>query len=490
MEMAFADQCYAVYVANASSIPAHIVVELGMSVPPPPSDYIFIPSGSGASITYTPYDPVAGLPPGQAAILFLAGSPTSSVPCPSVVTMTAIPNGSMVHGTGLGQAFHIATDVPVAAYQMNPYGGGIAALPGASLLFPTSAWGTNYVAATAAPYASAAMGSPSLDIVAMTDATQVTILPGVAVQGGAALPAGPANAPYTFTLNQGQVAQLSQQADLSGSVIQSTSPVGVMAGNACMQEPIGTDYCDHGEQMLAPVQALGSEYVGVMFRPRVPGDAAFWRIVGAVNGTTLSYVPAAPAGAPTSISQGQIVEFDTDQPFVVRSQDAQHPFMLFTLMSGSQWSGLSTPGYGDPDFVVAVPPSQYRGGYTFFADPTFPENDLVFVRTPDASGVFHDVTLDCAGTLTGWAPIGNYQWARVDLTRHAFQAQGSCSAGLHTATSEGSFGLTVWGWGSPETQNGTCDPQGPDFTCYVSYGYPAGMSVGQVNLVVIPPTAM
>jgi hypothetical protein len=40
------------------------------------------------------------------------------------------------------------------------------------------------------------------------------------------------------------------------------------------------------------------------------------------------------------------------------------------------------------------------------------------------------------------------------------------------------------------SRDGACNAQAADFTCYVSYGYPAGMSVGQVNPVVIPPVPM
>src|SRR6185369_2427513 len=117
--------------------------------------------------------------------------------------------------------------------------------------------------------------------------------------------------------------------------IQTSKPVGVMAGNPCMNMPQGATYCDHGEQMLPPVRALGSEYVGVMYRPRIPSDVASWRLVGAVDGTTLSYVPAPPTGAPTTLGRGQVVTFDAAEPFVVKSQDDAHPFMMFTYMSGN-----------------------------------------------------------------------------------------------------------------------------------------------------------
>src|SRR6185436_14717312 len=120
---------------------------------------------------------------------------------------------------------------------------------------------------------------------------------------------------------------------------------------------------------------------------------------------------------------GQAVTFITGQPFVVKSQDADHPFMLFSYMSGSQWQpGMD--GFGDADFVISVPPEQYMSSYVFFADPTYPETNLVIVRAKGKNG-FSDVTLDCAGVLGGWQPIGDYEWTRADLITGNFQNVGA-----------------------------------------------------------------
>jgi hypothetical protein len=113
------------------------------------------------------------------------------------------------------------------------------------------------------------------------------------------------------------------------------------------------------------------------------------------------------------------------------------------------------------------------------ADPTCPENDVVVVRGQNAQGTFDDVTLDCAGVLTGWQTIGTAQWTRVDLLRHDFQSQGNCSAGAHHLASASPFSASIWGWGTPETTSNTAN---------VSYGYPAGMKVGDVNSLVLAPT--
>ncbi|HSQ66580.1 MAG TPA: IgGFc-binding protein [Polyangiaceae bacterium] len=481
-----ASYCFAAFVANTWNTDAHITVEFNGSTLPA-SNFTRIPSGKGSSITYGNY--AGALPAGQVAMLFLGGGQGSPPNCP---VATAEGTAAMVNGTGIGHSFHITTDVPVVAYEMSPYGGGSVAVTGASLLLPVSAWDTNYVASTASPDTA---GTPGVTIIAAKDNTTVSFLPKVALTGGGGIPSGAANSTVTFTLNKGQQAQIEQSTDLVGSVVSASNPVGVMAGNPCMNAPQGATFCDHGEQMLPPVRALGNEYVGVMYRPR-HAEPAIWRIVGAVDNTTLTYTPSAPAAsngfpaAPTSVNQGDMKEFATNTPFVVKSQDSQHPFMLFEYMSSSNWSAMGASGFctastwagfGDPDFSVQVPPQQYLSHYVIMTDPTYPETNLVLIRRPDANNAFQDVTIDCLGApIGGWQTIGNYQWTRLDLQTGNFTDVNGCSNGRHELKSNAPFGLNVWGWGTPLT--------GATFTCNVSYSYPGGMNVQPINTVVVPPT--
>ena len=465
MEAEINSYCFAVFVANTWTQPAHVTVEYGGQTLMP-ATFTRTPVGTGPSLSLQAYDPVAGIAPNDVAILFLGGQTGSAPECP---VTAAVPTSSIT-GTGVGQSFHITTDVPVVAYEINPYGGGSAAVTGASLLIPSSAWDTSYVAVNVSPMD---IGfNPSMNIVAAHDGTMVTMTPVAAVTGGSGIPSGNAGAPMTITLNKGQNAQVSQPAELTGSTITSNFPIGFMAGQPCMRWPTGTTYCDHGEQMVPPVHALGNEYVGVGYRARVAQETSYWyRVIGAVDGTTLNY--SAPVGGPPSINKGQSMTFQTGTPFTVTSQDTDHPFMMFTYMSSS---GAVSDGYGDPDFVLDVPPQQFLSSYVFFADPTYPETNLVVIRAPDMGGNFHDVTLDCAGALTGWQTVGNYQWTRTDLVTGNFQNVGNCSTGRHEIHSDAPFGLQVWGWGTPLTSS---------FTENVSYGYPGGMNVAPINTVVI-----
>lgn len=166
-------------------------------------------------------------------------------------------------------------------------------------------------------------------------------------------------------------------------------------------------------------------------------------IVGAVDGTELVW--SSDVGGSATLDRGDVVDFRTGAPFVVRGQDASHPFLLFTYMTGSQSGIPGMSGYGDPDFVLNVAPQQYLRRYVFFADPTYPETNLVVVRTRDDDGMFHDVVLDCHGALGGWLPLGDYEWTRVDLTTGDFEQVGGCTTGRREIHSAAPFGVTVWG---------------------------------------------
>lgn len=484
--------CFAAFVVNTWTTPVSLSVDFE-GAPLDASKFAYIPSGSGSSITYKPLAN-AEIPPGEVAILFLNRKGTNPLglvtDCPAGVTPAITSKDTAPHGTTRGSAFHIATSAPVVAYDIYPYGGGQSAFTSATLLLPTSAWDTNYIAVDA--FGPGFLGGPFISIVAQQDGTAVTIKPFVDIAGSMTVPGTPKGVPATYMLDRGQVVQFTQAAPLAGSVIQSTHPVGVWGGKT----NLGIDSCcdDSAHQQIPPVRALGYEYAAVRYRNRYDGieEEPPWRIIGAVNGTALTYDPAPPQGAPLSINLGQVLDFHATGQFVVRSQDAEHPFYMSAHMTGAaQYDPEqqmpptgSADGRGDAEFVNIVPPAEYLDKYVFFTDPTYSETNLVIVRTKGPDG-FADVTLDCLGTVDGWQPLGaagKYQYARVDLVRHNFAPQGNCNNGRHEMFSKQPFGLTVWGWGSAET-----GVLGKGFyTQYVSYAYPAGAGVAPINTVEVP----
>lgn len=462
--------CFAVTIANTWTSPISIQADYaGQTIDA--SSYTYIPSGQGTGLTYQPL-PGGMLPPGQVGILFLSQYASGDVyqvgcPVPSALnTSSQISSGTYEGDPGVGNAFHIVTTAPIVAYDVYPWGGASSFVSSATLLVPTPTWGTNFVTADGwGPL----HGYPFTQIVAAEDGTTVTMVPVVDVQGGNGAPSGAANAPMTFGLNKGQVMQFVQSTRLAGSVVQSDKPVSVWGGSTCMNIPDNANACDAGHQQLLPVQVLGGEYVGARYPNRGGDDNAPYMAVGMVDGTTLTYDPAPPPGAPATLKRGQVVTFFTGgAPFSVKSQDVNHPFYFAVYMTGGDTSG----GNGDPEYVNVVTPEQFLNSYLFATDPTYANTSIVFVRKKSKDGTFKDVTLDCLGVLTGWEPVGTggqYEMVRPMLVS-AFQPNGTCNNGAHTATSAEPFGLTVWGYDQ-----------------YASYGYPGGMSVHPINSVVVPP---
>jgi hypothetical protein len=472
--------CFAIFVVNQGDQPVRLTLDrAGTTFPLGP--LARLPRGSGPKLTYEPFNESVGLPAGEIAILFLAHDPMSKVsPCPPGVT-TAVKAPAFVQHPGVGKAFRLTSDRPVVAYQIWPYGGGPSAITAATLLLPEESWGQSYIGVNPGFNSPVAL----LDVVAKEDGTQVTLRPSIDVQHLGPVPATAKGMTGTFTLNAGEFVEILQPpitvADLSGSLLTSNKPVGLFGGTTCLGVPANKAACDSAQQQLPPSTSLGQEYAAVRYRSRAASEESVpWRFVGAADGTTLTY-DRAPMGAPTTLARGQVVDVWTDQPFVVRSQDAAHPFYLAGYMTGGQ----DFDHAGDPDFVNVVPTSQYLAAYVFFTDPTYPETNLVLVRKRGADGKFADVRLDCAAApLGGWTALGDFEFTRADLSTGNFQPViPGCDNGRHKITSEAPFAVTVWGWGSKAT--GGTGKGDPRYTEYVSYAYPAGAGVAVVNNVVI-----
>lgn len=455
--------CFTAMIANTWTSPITVTAEFngtGINA----AAFTYVPQGSGASLTYQPLTN-GMLQPGELGLMMLSqydSGDVYQVPCP---VPSALNISTQVDGTGRGGAFQITTSAPVVAYDVYPWGGASSYATSATLLLPTPTWGTNFVTADGW---TAENGQPFTQIVASEDGTTVTFVPKSAVAGGGGVPGMPANTASTFALNRGEMVQIVQGERLAGSLLQADKPVSVWGGATCMNIPTGLAACDAGHQQLLPVQTLGSQYVAVRYPSRGGDDQAPYTFVGMVDGTTLTYDPM-PSGAPTTLAIGQVAIFSTTEPFTVRSQDADHPFYVAAHMTGGETNGA---GLGDPEYVNVVPPEQYLPSYLFVTDPTYAFTSLVFTRKKGKDGFFKDVTLDCMGAIAGWVQVGTggeFEVARIPMVQNG-AGVGSCNNGVHTATSEVPFGLTVWGYDS-----------------YASYAYPAGMSVEPINSVIVPP---
>lgn len=485
--------CFAAFIANTWPKPAKLSVERAGTTYDV-TKFARIPE-AGKAPTMWATVPATGIPVDGVAVLFLShdpaavftetGKPLTCPVAPAIAASTVLP------GSGKGEAFHITSDVPVSGYDILPYGGAESHFPSAELLFPTSAWGTNYVV-MASPVGTLSPPEPLFtQLVAAQDNTTVQILPTVDLPAGAGFAAAPKAKTASFTLNAGQYLQWelsSATPDTSGSIVLSDKPVAVFAGNRLLRlQPTPAPGGDSTHQQIQPVSALANEYVAAPFATRrkdLAEEPIRYRVVGAFDGTMLTYDPPV-TGAPTTLAHAQVVDFTATGAFRVVSQDGAHSFAIAQMMETANLSGGSRPGatapsyppnLGDEEFVIMLPPAQFLSKYVFFTDPTYPTTNLVLTRVK-AKGAFQDVTVDCLGVIpaSAWKDVGGggaYQITNVDLVR-ADVGVGTCTNGRHLATSAGPFGVVVWGEDS-----------------YSSYAYPAGGNAAQLTTAIVQPTPM
>ncbi len=480
--------CFAMFVANTWPRPARLTVTRG-TASLDVTQFARIPQ-NGQPESAWPTVPATGIPQDGVAVLFLSHDPSSVLPetgaplsCP---VAPAVEVGTTVGGTGIGEAFHVESDTPISAYDILPYGGAHSHVPSAGLLYPTSAWGDNYVVVATPP---GTYATPGLwgQVLASEDDTTIQLLPSVALPAGATFSAAPTGEMTEFTISRGEYLQWvlpAGSADLSGSVVASDKPVAVFAGAQLFRlQPETKPGGDASHEQNVAVGALGFDYAAAPYETRredlAPEDIPY-RLVGIVDGTTLTYDPPV-TGAPTVLDQGQVAEFSSTQAFRVTSQDADHPFAIAQMMNSAYWIGVgevregaTAPGWdmmlGDEEFVSLLPPAQFLKHYVFFTDPTYPTTNLVLTRVKTAQG-FQDVDVDCIGTISGWKPVGTsgeLEMATVDLLRAGVPV-GACENGRHEASSDGPFGIVVWGLDS-----------------YSSYAYPAGGNAAQLTTMVVP----
>jgi hypothetical protein len=480
--------CFAAFLTNTWGHPAPITVSRGGEV---------LDIGGAARLVTPglepkdwPQLPADGIPADAVAVVFLSSDPNAVMPETQVPLTCPVPDAvgadTVIAGSGRGDAFVIDAEIPVTAYDILPFGGAPLHFPSAELLFPASVWGTNYAAIAPPAGTYASPGPLWLQIVGLEEQTTIELYPTVNLLQGQGLLGATKGELGVFTVGAGEVLQWElpkDGSDPSGTILLSDKPVALHTGNRFLRlQPQPAPGGESTHQQNIAIDALGFAYVAAPYETRrkdLAPEEVDYRFVGVVDGTTLSYDPPQP-GAPTTLAKGEVVDFASAEPFLVRAQDDQHPFALAQLMDTANLPGGTRPGatamgyppmLGDEEFVVVLPPAQFLRRYVFFTDPTYPTTNLAVTRAKK-DGVFAPVEVDCLGEIDGWQAVGDgglYEVTTVDLMRADIGVNG-CENGLHMAESDGPFGLVVWGLDS-----------------YSSYAYPAGGSAAALSDVVVVP---
>lgn len=412
-----------------------------------------------------------------------------------------LPFGDCQAHSGYGRAtahagaYHVLSDVPIAAYQFNPLeyrtGTGSSTVfsftADASLLLPQSVLGDprnqEYIVSTRPNWLPRMSdnGIPYGAFVAIVSGGPVSVGPDASppvevVAETRATVGDPANplrtlAPgrYTFTLNRGDVLQLvgtRAGEDLTGTTLRANGPIAVFAGHDCTYVPDDRAACDHLEEQLLPAATWGRRYAVTALRDRMnePREPSVVRVLSQADGNRLRFDGiAAPPACDIALGRGAFCEFSTSDNFVVTGE---RPILVTQFMVGLGEAPIcaTIPGMlppdrdecvGDPAMVTEVPVEQFRNRYDLLIPSTYRLN-YVNVTTPVGAEVTLDGDALDAAHVRGPFPVG------AELEVRVVQV----SAGAHTmATRDGRpFGAKVYG-----------------VAAYTSYMYPGGLDLRPIN---------
>ncbi len=439
-----------------------------------------LPNVSQAPLNTTPHDQqfaivvTNSLPEQSANVEVFVGSNENAIESGVVPANTMrvfqLPSMSIAPGTTSadGTAFRIEADVPITAYQFQPFDNTNPVYSNdATILFPTHVLDGDYTAITAdATLAGNDAFSSSDDntgafvsVVATEDGTTVTLFPTAGLHPGNVT---------DVVLDQGQVLTAISSdrgaptfGNLSGSRVVADAPVAVFSGSVATSEPSANVACcaDHVEHQMLPLTAWGSSYVAAPAASATGAgdDESMYRITGAADGTVLEYTPSAPAGAPTSIDAYETVAFVTDAAFSVRSA-GEEPFAISQFLLSNQYF----PGFGsrpgDPTMMLLAAVEQFQDRYVFLMPQGYATNFVTVVAPMDAQ-----VTLDGNGVpaLTASGRINGVEYGYAHV---------SAQAGPHVIESESPFGIIASGHAND-----------------VSYGYVGGSGVAKIAEPPPPP---
>jgi hypothetical protein len=326
-----------------------------------------------------------------------------------------------INGTGethtalTRHAYRITSDVPIIAYQFNPFQNVNVFSNDASLLKPVEAIGgaARYVA-VGWPQTIARDDDPNknfsldlrsfLTIVGTRPDTSVTVKTTAPVVGGGPIASTPSGGSITYVLQPFEVLNLetgSFHADFTGTTIDSSGPVIVFSGSEASDAPAWDDFsaraccADHLEEQLDPARTAGRRFV-IARSPnraravRVAGAAMvgdfdepdFVRIVAVTEGTTHVRTTLAPSTGASEFflkGVGDFREIEAHQDFAIESDAAIH---VTDVEASQEAAGIPQrlPG-GDPSLVIIPPVEQFRTEYVFLTPDKY-AFDFITVLAP------------------------------------------------------------------------------------------------------------
>ncbi len=367
---------------------------------------------------------------------------------PNAVRRIMIPTGlAMASGSNIieNKGIHVVTDKNVSVYAMNKrqYSADM------TVVLPTYSLGNDYFVLSHWEDGNRndnANSDSEFMIVAITDSTELEIIPSVTTKGG-----NPASVPFRVTLDRGQTYQIRATDDLTGSRITATALTGcrsfaVFSGNMYTQvgECDVKNGHDHLYAQMYPVNTLGKNFIVVPLENRYGGDII--KFLATRDNTTIT-----ANGNSFQLNAGEFVKILSDQVLDVQ---ADKPIAIGQYSRTMDCDGT----LGDPFLIPISPNEQMLKKITFNAPgiATLENYSVSIIAKTTGTG---SVTFDGYSIGNQFTPVSGtaYSYARINTT-----------AGNHTIRSADGFIAYVYGFGHNE-----------------SFGYATGASLANLNVDVI-----
>lgn len=367
-----------------------------------------------------------------------------------------------------GGLVRLRADRPFAASAHGPYRPFLGNDSG--LLLPDAKLGRRYVAVAYPPHFLhfQGVGEPTFfEIIALQEATRVRWRPRLtrtvaagdeisAVDAGQWSPEIVLDQHETLLVTASALAgNTHEDRDVSGTVIESSSPVRVTSGSRCSTVPItfeSSGGCDPLYEHLVPVETWGRTYVIAHPPLRTDEDHHVRIYAGDRDITLFTEPPVLPVDPYLLTEEGAFVDVVVEHgtSFVL---NANGPVMPVGYL---QTRNLDLQ-IGDPAMYQFVSVEQYLDRYVIATGTQWDEQLVQVVRRRNAP----EVAIDGA-TIDGWEPMGDWELTTVSIDE-----------GGHTLRSDEPFGVTQFGWNN--SRHDACIPFAPQGTCQTSYAHPGGM---------------
>ena len=258
--------------------------------------------------------------------------------------------------------------------------------------------------------------------------------------------------PWVEVLNKGDAVQYktisatdADNFDMTGTIIHSSNPVGLVAGSMCPNIPSGYPYCDHICEMIPPVRCWGKTYISAPFYPAAQNKQ--WSSF-LVIGTTANQIIY--RSDPTTGKQQYCVlgaqystyfRPDIDQP---SKWESDEPFLVVQYINSATYPD-GVIGQGDPSMVVLPPVEQWTKDVTF-QTPISIGNQSPFKNYVN---ILVKNTAIQSTKFMGKGISGGIHFA-VDNNYSVFRI-GGLKPGAYEVTSDSAIGVYVYGYGYDES---------------------------------------